>query len=106
MTQVGGKLVDGRFEQGGILARGLGVVNGAGAGQDEQARSRAVENVADFVAGVEDGRRGGFGDGTLFLEKNRGKDDLRPLDADVFRGVEHAGFLAVCSSRNLYQDSV
>ena len=37
-AQVGGELVDGGFEQGGVFAGGLGVVNGAGAGEDQQAR--------------------------------------------------------------------
>ena len=79
----------------GVLARGLGVVDGAGAGEDQQARVAAVEDGGDFVAGVEDGRRGGFGDGPLFLQKDRGQDDFGPLDAEIFGGVEHGGFLVM-----------
>ena len=80
---------DGGLEQGGVLAGGLGVVNGAGADEDEQARVAAVEDGGDFVAGVEDGGRGGFGDGALFLKEYRGKDNFGPLDAEIFSGVEH-----------------
>ena len=44
---------------------------------------------ADLSARVEDGGRGGFGDGQFFLEKDGRQDDFGPLDADVFGGVEH-----------------
>ena len=33
-AQIGGELGDGGFEQGGILARGFDVMNGAGTGED------------------------------------------------------------------------
>ena len=46
---------DGGFEQGGVFAGGLGVVDGAGAGEDQQARVLAVEDGGDLAAGVEDG---------------------------------------------------
>ena len=36
-AQVGGEFADGAFEQAGIFAGGIGVVNGAWAGEDEQA---------------------------------------------------------------------
>ena len=36
-AQVGGKLVDGGLEQAGVFAGSFGVVNGAGAGEDEEA---------------------------------------------------------------------
>ena len=94
-AQVGGKLLDGRFEQGGVFAGGFGVVNGAGTGEDEKARVAAVEEVGDFVAGVEDGVRCGIGDGALFLKEYRRQDDFGPLDAEVFGGVEHGGFLFI-----------
>ena len=90
-AQVGGELVNGGFEQGGILARGLGVVNGAGAGEDQQARVLPVEDCGDFAAGVEDGGRGGLADGPLFLKEYRREDDFGPFDAEVFSGVEHDG---------------
>ena len=54
-AQVGGKLLDGGFEQGGVFAGGPGIVNGAGADEGEQARVAAVEDGGDFIAGVEDG---------------------------------------------------
>ena len=88
-AQVGGEFVDGVLEQGGVFARGLGVVDGAGAGQHQQAVVAAVENGRDLAAGVEDGGRGGFGDGKLLLKKDRRKDDFRPLNANIFSGVEH-----------------
>ncbi len=95
-AQVGGELVDGALEQGGVLARGLGVVNGAGAGENEQAVVAAVENGDDLVAGVEDGGRSGFGDGKLFFEKDRRKNDLRPLNANIFSGMEHGLSSGAC----------
>ena len=91
-AQVGGELVDGGFEQGGVLARGLGVVNGAGADEDQQARVAAVEDGGDLAAGVEDGGRGGFGDRALFLEKDRGRTTLVHWMRMIFGGVEHGGF--------------
>src|ERR1035437_6963586 len=94
-AQVGGKLFDGGVEEGGVLAGGLGVVNGAGADEGEQARVAAVEDGGDFVAGVEDGSRGGFGYRALFLKEYRGKDNLGPLDAEIFSGVEHGGVLVM-----------
>ena len=59
------------FEEFGVLAGGVGVVDGAGADDDEQAMVFAVEDVDDFVAGFEDGGGGGFGDGELFFESRR-----------------------------------
>ena len=88
-AQIVGELLDGGFEQGGVLAGGLGIVNGAGTGEDEQARIAAIEEVGDFVAGVEDGVRGGFRNGAFFFKKDRGQDDFGPLDAEIFGGVEH-----------------
>ena len=51
--------------------------------------SRPLQDVDDLAARVEDGLRGGFGDGPLFFEKHRRQDDLRPLNANVFSGAEH-----------------
>ena len=56
-AQVGGEFGDGGFEQGGVFARGLGVVDGAGADEDEQARV-AAEDARDLEARVEDGGGG------------------------------------------------
>jgi hypothetical protein len=88
-AQVFGKLLNGVFEQAGILAGGPGVVNGAGADKGEQARVAAVQNGGDFAAGVEDGGRGSFADGALFLKEDRRKDNFRQFDAEVFSGVVH-----------------
>ena len=76
----------------GVFARGLDVVNGAGAGENQQTVVAAVENVDDLAAGVEDGGGGGFGERELFLEKDRGEDDFRPLNANIFSGMEHGNF--------------
>ena len=88
-AQVGGELLDGGFEQGGVFAGGLGVVNGAGACENQQARVAAVEDGGDLVAGVGDGGRGGFRDGAFFLEKDGREDDAGPLDAKIFCCVKH-----------------
>ena len=59
-----GELGDGGLEEFGVFAGGFGVVNGAGADDDDEARSVfAVEDVDDFVAGLEDGGGGRFGEG-------------------------------------------
>ena len=57
--------------------------------------SRLFEDAEDLEAGVEDGGDGGFGDGELFFKKDRGKDDLGPLDANVFNALIHMFDLAV-----------
>jgi hypothetical protein len=41
------------------------------------------------MAGMEDGVRGGFGHGKLFLKKDRRKNGFGPFDANVFSGKEH-----------------
>ena len=72
-AQVGGEFGDGAFEQAGVFARGFGVVDGAGAGEDEQAVVAAVEDGDDLAARVEDGGRGGFGErGALPQERPAG----------------------------------
>jgi hypothetical protein len=67
-------------------------VNGAGTGEDEQARVAAVEDGGNIGASVEDGGRGGFGGGEIFFKKNRREDDFRPLDAEVFNLWGHGSF--------------
>ena len=57
-AQVGGELGDGGLEQGGVFACGLGVVDGAGADEDQQARIAMREDAGDVEARVEDGGRG------------------------------------------------
>ena len=60
-----------------------------GPARTSRRESCAVEDGGDLVAGVEDGGRGGLGDGALFLKKDGRKDDFGPLDAEIFSGVEH-----------------
>ena len=83
-AQVGSEFAHGCFEQGGILARGFDVMDGTGAGQNQQAVVAPVEDVDDFAPRGEDGLRCGFAGGPFFLEKNRGQDDFRPFNANVF----------------------
>ena len=90
-----GEFRDGGFEEGGIFARGLGVVDGAGADEDEQARIAMREDAADVEARVEDGGRRGFGDGAFFLKEHGRQDDGRPLNAEVFHHLRH-GWVSHC----------
>jgi hypothetical protein len=64
-------------------------MNGAGTGEDKQPRIAMGEDIRNLVAGVEDGCRRGFADGTFFLKEDRGQNDFGPFDAKVFRAVEH-----------------
>ena len=69
--------------------RGFGVVDGAGADEHEQARIAMCEDAGDLEARVEDGGDGVFGDGAFFFKEDRGKDNLGPLDANVFNALIH-----------------
>ena len=77
------------FEQGGIVERCLGIVDGAGTSEHEEAGVLCVQDGGDFSTRVEDGGRGGFCDGTLFLEKDWRENNFGPLDANVFCGAKH-----------------
>ena len=74
-----GEFGGGGLEQRGVLERGLGVVDRAGADDDEQAVVLAGEDVADLVARFEDGGGSLLGDGQLFFEENGREDHFRPL---------------------------
>jgi hypothetical protein len=76
-----GQLVDDRPEQCGVLARGCGVMDGAGADDHQQTRVAAGEDLADLGARLEDGGGGALGDGQFFLQKDGGKDDAGPFDS-------------------------
>jgi hypothetical protein len=84
-----GELCDGAFEELGVFAGGVGVVDRAGADDDDEAIVFAVEDVDDLGAGLEDGGGGGFGDGEFFFKKNRREDDFGPGYAKVISGKEH-----------------
>ena len=75
--------------------RGLGVVDGAGADEDQQARIAMREDAGDIKARVEDGGRGLLAHGAFLFEEDRGKDNLGPLDANVFNALIHGHFLWV-----------
>src|SRR5690348_7661179 len=92
-VQVSGELGNGGFEQGGVFDGGLGVVDGAGAYEDEEARVAVSEDAGDVEAGVEDRGDGLLGDGTFLLEENGREDHLGPLDANVFDALIHGFFL-------------
>ena len=100
-AEIGGEFIDGGSEMRGVFARGFDIVNGAGAGEDDEAVVLAVKDGDDFLAAVEDGGGRGVGDGEFFLEKDGRENDLRPLDTNIFSGVEH-GLIsgrAECSRR-------
>jgi hypothetical protein len=91
--------LNGGLEQGRVFARRLGIVNGTGANQDQQAAISPIENIDDLSSRVEDGCRGSFADRVFLLKKDGGKDDFGPLDANVFSSVEH-GSLSCCAHPN------
>jgi hypothetical protein len=93
--EIGRELCDRGPEQCGIFACGPGVVNGARADEDEQSRIALPQYAGDIEAGIEDGGDGRFTDGKLFLEEHGWQDDFRPLDTNVFYGLEHGPFLNV-----------
>lgn len=77
-AEVVGEFGDGGLEQSGILAGGLGVVNGARADENQEARIATIEDLGDLSAGVKNGGRGGFRDWVFFLKKDRRKNDFGP----------------------------
>jgi len=93
-AEIAGVFGDGGLQEFGVLAGGVGVVNGAGAHDDEEAMVFAVEDLDDFGAGFVDGRGGGFGDGEFFFESDGREDDFGPGDAKVIGGKEHGSRLA------------
>lgn len=88
-AQIGGELGDGGPEQTAVFAGSFSVVDGAGAGEDEEAVVFFIEDGNNLVARVVDSGRRGFGDGEFFLEKDGRENDLGPLDAEIFSGMEH-----------------
>ena len=88
-----------------VLQRGLGVVDAARAGHDEQAIVVAVEHRGDLVAAA-DHRRGTLVAQRELLEERRRRHELDdPLDAAVanrvpralaFHSRDHPGFSASC----------
>ena len=88
-AQVGGELGDCAFKEACVFAGGLGIVDGAGAGEDEEAVVFFVENRNNLVAAVEDGGRCSFSDRKLLLKKNGRENDFGPLNAEILSGMEH-----------------
>ena len=66
---------------GSIFARGLDIVDRAGADEDEKTRVEMGKNAADFEAGVEDCSFGGFRDGALFFKEDGWENDGGALNA-------------------------
>src|SRR3954447_3868174 len=77
------------FQLAGVLARGLGVVNGAGTDDYQQTMVFATKNVGDFGACAENRIRGFLRNGKLFFKENRRQDDLRPFDPQIICAMEH-----------------
>ena len=76
-------LVDSLLQQAGIFARCLGVVDGAGPDDHQQALVLAAQNVRDLLAGLVNSRRRLFRGWKLFFQKDRRQYDFDPLDAKV-----------------------
>ena len=72
-----------------VFDRGLGVVDGAGADEDEQTRIAMSEDARDGQTGVEDSSDSVVGDGAFFLQKHGREDHLGPLDAKIFNARVH-----------------
>ena len=68
-----------------------GVMNRTRPADHQQTTVPAAENLANLMASLVDGCRGGLGGGHLLLQKNRRKDDFGPLYAKVIDGMEHDG---------------
>ena len=66
-----------------VFERGGGVVDGAGADDDEQAFVAAVQDVGDGFAGGDDQLGGGFADGQIVQVGNGGQELGQGVDADV-----------------------
>ena len=73
----------------GVFDGGVGVVDGAWADEDQQARIAMREDAGDVEARIEDGGGRLFADGAFFFEEYGRKDDLGPLDANVFNALIH-----------------
>ena len=67
-AQIGRKLADGRLQQAGVLAGGIGVVNGTGPGEHQEARIAAGQDLGDLAARLVDGRARSLRFGKLFLK--------------------------------------
>src|ERR1039457_3555439 len=90
-AQFGGELCDGAPKQARVLSRRLGVVNRTRPAHHQQTTVSAAEDLANLMASPVDGYRGSLGGGHLLLQKDRRKDDLGPLYAQVIDGMEHDG---------------
>src|ERR1035437_1641148 len=82
------EFVDERLEYRSVLARGLGIVDRTRANNDQQPRIAAGEYLANLGARSKYGGRGLVGDRELFLQKDRRKNHLGPLDAEIICAVK------------------
>ena len=99
-VEVGGEFGDCGFKQGSVFDGGGGVVDGAWADEDEEARVAMSEDAGDGEAGIEDGGNGFIAGGAFLFEEYRGKDYLGPLDANVFDALIHGFFLCFAHVRS------
>ena len=94
-----------RGEAMGVVERGLGVVDAARAGDDEQAIVVAVEHRGDLVAAADHRRGALLGERELVEERRRREELDDPLDAPIADRVpralalhsgDHCGFSPSC----------
>ena len=89
MRSSGASSIDGVFEAASVVAGGVGIVDGAGTGDDQQPVVALVQDVHDLAAGVEDGRGGRFGDGHLLFQEDRRQNNFCGPDAQVVSAKKH-----------------
>ncbi len=88
-AQIAPEFLDGGLEEAGVFDGGFGVMDGAGADEDEEARVSLGEDLRDVDAGIEDGGGGVFRDRTLLLQENRREDDFVGENPEIFNQGLH-----------------
>jgi len=83
-AEVASEFFDGGLQLAGVFDGGFGVMDGAGADEDQQARVTLGENLRDVDARIEDGGGGVFRDRPLFFEENRGENDFIGENPEIF----------------------
>ncbi len=91
-AELGGELGHDFFEAASVFACGGGVVDGAGAGDDQQPVVALVQDVHDLAARMEDSSGCRFGNGHLLFQEDRRQNNFCGPDAQVVSAKEHGLF--------------
>ena len=90
-----------RLEQARVLERSVGVVNGAGANDNQQPAIRETEDFEDLLARLVDEIGSGVGNGALGFEGKRRVHDIGGPYAEIVNCVLHGDDRAGHSERSL-----